>query len=160
IAQEQEKTYEVQRLAQTQRQELVRETSLADIQQQVVKAEQGVKIAELESNARINAANGEAEAVRLMGQAKAEAYRSGVQALGPQAYTALQLMQVIGDHNVRVVSDVSVSGAGNGHGLMDALLGMVMVEQKQRGSVGAALGAMTQAPRPNDHPPSPPSAKA
>ena len=158
IAQEQEKTYEVQRLAQTQRQELVRETSLADIQQQVVKAEQGVKIAELESNARINAANGEAEAVRLMGQAKAEAYRSGVQALGPQAYTALQLMQVIGDHNVRVVSDVSVSGGGHGNGLMDALLGMVMVEQKQRGSVTAALGAMTQPPRPEDRPPSPPSA--
>ena len=47
IAEEQRKTYEVQRAAQEQRQQLVRQTSLADIQQQVVGAEQGVNIAEL-----------------------------------------------------------------------------------------------------------------
>ncbi len=39
IAEEQEKTYVTQRVAQTQRQELVRETALADIQKEVVTAE-------------------------------------------------------------------------------------------------------------------------
>ena len=51
IAEEQRKTYEVQEAAQKQRQQLVRQTSLADIQQQVVGAEQGVSIAELHANA-------------------------------------------------------------------------------------------------------------
>jgi len=36
IAEEQRKTYEVQRISQTQHQELVRETSLADIQREAV----------------------------------------------------------------------------------------------------------------------------
>ena len=45
IAEEQRKTYEVQEAAQKQRQQLVRQTSLAEIQHQVVGAEQGVSIA-------------------------------------------------------------------------------------------------------------------
>ena len=65
IAEEQRKTYEVQEAAQKQRQQLVRQTSLADIQQQVVGAEQGVNIAELQANAHIKQATGEAEGIAL-----------------------------------------------------------------------------------------------
>jgi uncharacterized membrane protein YqiK len=129
IAEEQQKTYEVQRMAQTQRQELVRETALADIQQEVVKAEQGVHISELAANSKVKEANGEAEAIRLTGEAKASAYKAGVIALGPQAYTVLQLMQVIGDRQVRVVPDVAVSGNNGGGGLLDGLLAMLLKNQ-------------------------------
>jgi len=58
IAEEQRKTYETQEAAQKQRQQLVRQTSLADIQQQVVGAEQGVNIAELQANAQVKQATG------------------------------------------------------------------------------------------------------
>jgi uncharacterized membrane protein YqiK len=54
-----------------------------------------------------------------------------VESLGSQAYTALQLMQVIGDRQVRVVPDVSVSGNGQGSGLMDSLMGMLVWKQAQ-----------------------------
>jgi uncharacterized membrane protein YqiK len=128
IAEEQEKTYITQRLAQTQRQELVRGTALADIQKEVVTAEEGVKIAKLHASATIEQANGEAESIRLTGEAKADAYHAGVNALGSQSYTALQLMQVIGDRQVRVVPDVAVSG-NNGSGLMDAMMGMFLWNQ-------------------------------
>lgn len=43
IAEEQKKTYEVQEAAQTQRQQLMKETALAEIQAEMVKSEQGVK---------------------------------------------------------------------------------------------------------------------
>ncbi len=128
IAEEQEKTYVTQRAAEIQRQELVRETALANIQKEVVTAEQGVNIAKLQAAAAIEQANGEAESIRLTGEAKADAYAAGVNALGSQSYTALQLMQVIGDRQVRVVPDVSVSG-NNGTGLMDAMMGMFMWNQ-------------------------------
>ena len=128
IAEEQEKTYVTQRAAEVQRQELVRETALANIQKEVVTAEQGVNIAKLQAAAAIEQANGEAESIRLTGDAKADAYAAGVNALGSQSYTALQLMQVIGDRQVRVVPDVSVSGS-NGSGLMDAMMGMFMWNQ-------------------------------
>src|SRR5262249_7715037 len=107
IAEERRKTYEVQEAAQKQRQQLVRQTSLADIQHEVVGAEQGVSIADLKAKANVKQASGEAEAIRLRaigeaeairatGQAKAEAYRVGVDALGTQGYTVMQLMQIVG----------------------------------------------------------------
>jgi len=144
IAEEQQKTYEVQRLAQTQRQELVRETALADIQKQVVTAEQGVRISELEAASKVKQASGDAESIRLTGQAKADAYLAGVKALGSQSYTALQLMQLIGDRNVRVVPDVAVSGNGSGAGLLDAMLGMMV--QGQRHQTGKTIAAAVPKP--------------
>jgi uncharacterized membrane protein YqiK len=140
IAEEQRKTYEVQEAAQKQRQQLVRETAVADIQKQVVGAEQGVNIAELQANAQIKQATGEAEstrlralgeaeAIRATGNAKAEAYRAGVEAIGAQGYTVLQLMQVVGERGVRIVPDVSVTGANGGNGLMDGMLGMLVRDQ-------------------------------
>jgi uncharacterized membrane protein YqiK len=140
IAEEQRKTYEVQEAAQKQRQQLVRQTSLADIQHQVVGAEQGVNIAELEANAHVKQATGDSEAVRLRalgeaeairatGQAKAEAYRVGVESLGAQGYTIMQLMQIVGERNVRIVPDVAVSGASANPGIVDGLLGLMLRNQ-------------------------------
>jgi len=140
IAEEQRKTYEVQEAAQIQRQQLVRQTSLADIQQAVVGAEQGVNIAELQANASVKQATGDAEstrlralgeaqAIRATGQAKAEAYRAGVESLGAQGYTVMQLMQIVGERNVRIVPDVAVNGAGAGKGLVEGLLGVMLKQQ-------------------------------
>jgi uncharacterized membrane protein YqiK len=143
LAEEQQKTYEVQRLAETQRQELVRETTLANIQQQVVTAEQGVNIAQLQATAVVNQAQGEAEAIRLTGEAKADAYQAGVNSLGAQPYTALQLMQVIGDRQVRVVPDVAVSGS-NGTGLLDAIMGMLLWQQTPVMPVNDSQPVVTQ----------------
>jgi len=142
IAEEQRKTYETQEAAQKQRQQLVRQTSLADIQHQVVGAEQGVSIAELKANASVKEATGqaestrlralgEAEAIRATGAAKAEAYTVGVASLGTTGYTAMQLMQIVGERNVRIVPDVAVSGANSSTGLMDGLLGIMLRNQAQ-----------------------------
>ncbi|MDD1418468.1 flotillin family protein [Dolichospermum sp. ST_sed1] len=141
IAEEQRKTYEVQQMAETQRQMLVRETALADIQEEMVEAEQNVQIAELKSQAAIKEANGEAEATKLKnlakaegilatGNAKAETYRTGVQALSLQGYTAVQLMQIVGDRNVRIIPDIIVGGNnGSNNGLADGLLSMILLNQ-------------------------------
>ncbi|BAY34353.1 hypothetical protein NIES2107_62580 [Nostoc carneum NIES-2107] len=141
IAEEQRKTYEVQQAAQTQRQQLVRETALADIQQEMVKSEQSVHIADLKAQAQIKQATGEAEGtklramaeaegIRATGNAKAETYRSGVEALGPQGYTAMQLMQIIGDRNVRLIPDILVGGSnGSTNGLVDGLLSLILWNQ-------------------------------
>jgi uncharacterized membrane protein YqiK len=144
IAEEQRKTYEVQQVAQTQRQQLVRETALADIQQEMVKSEQSVHIADLKAQAQIKQANGEAEGtklramaeaegIRATGNAKAETYRTGVEALGPQGYTAMQLMQIIGDRNVRLIPDILVGGSnGSTNGLVDGLLSMILWNQNAK----------------------------
>ena len=141
IAEEQRKTYEVQQMAQTQRQQLVRETAIANIQQELVQSEQGVTIAQLQANAQIQQATGEAEAIKLKaigeaegiratGNAKAETYSAGVEALGTQGYTAMQIMQIIGSSNVRLIPDVLVGGSnGSTNGLVDGLLSMILWNQ-------------------------------
>src|SRR6185503_16502715 len=118
IAEEQNKTYQVQKEAQTQRQELVRATAQAEIQQEVVKSEQGVNIAELQAKSKVKEAEGEAESIRLkaqgeaeavraIGEAKADAYRAGAEAMGQQGFTAVQLMQIVGDQRVRIIPDIA-----------------------------------------------------
>jgi uncharacterized membrane protein YqiK len=140
IAEEERKTYETQEAAQRQRQELVKATALANIQQQMVDADQGVRIAELHAQAAIRSASGEAEstklravgeadAIRATGNAKAEAYRAGVEALGAQSYTLMQLMQTVGERQVRIVPDVSVTGNAGGNGLLDSMLGLLVKEK-------------------------------
>jgi uncharacterized membrane protein YqiK len=144
IAEEQRKTYEVQQMAQNQRQQLVRETALADIQQEMVKSEQSVQISDLKAQAQIKQANGEAEStklraiaeaesIRATGNAKAETYQTGVEALGSQGYTAMQIMQIIGDRHVRLIPDVLVGGSnGSTNGLVDGLLSMILWNQTSK----------------------------
>jgi uncharacterized membrane protein YqiK len=156
IAEEERKTYEVQQAAQRERQVLVRQTAIADIQKDVVSAEQGVAISELHASAQVKQAAGEAEglklraasegeairsralgeadAIRATGNAKAEAYRAGVESLGSEGYAALQIMQVVGDKAVRVVPDVAVSGESGAAGLIEGLLGLVLRREHQKPS--------------------------
>jgi uncharacterized membrane protein YqiK len=149
IAQELEKTYGAERLAERQRQELVRESTLANIQTQLVSAEQGVHISRMQADARANRASGEASEIeqlatakaseiRQIGKATAYAYEEGVDALGNQAYAALQMMDRVRDGNIKIVPNVSITGNGGGSnsGVMDSLMGL-LVEQKIEGQENA-----------------------
>lgn len=184
LAEEQRKTYEVQQAAQTQRQQLVRETSIADIQNSLVQSEQGVNIAELQANAQVKKVRGEAEAaklraggeaestrlraiadseatrlrgvgeaeaIRAIGNAKAEAYRVGVASLGTREFTGLQLMQIIGDRQVKIVPEVQANGGtgGQGGGLVEALIGLLAQQQLAGGP------APSPATTPAGNPPAP-----
>jgi len=156
IAEEMERTYQAQRQAQVQRQELERETAVANMQAEVVRSEQMVRISERNALAVAEAAKGEAAAtrvraegqadavrvsadaeamsVRAVGAAKAEAYRLGIEALGPSGYTALQLTSLLGEHKVKLVPEIAVSGADGGPTrLADVLIGR-MLQGMQGGS--------------------------
>ncbi len=152
IAEEEKKTYEIQEAAQRQRQELVKATALADIQQQMVGADQGVRISELHAQASVRKANGEAESMRLRasgeaeairatGAAKADAYLAGVESLGSSSYTLLQLIQTVGERNVRIVPDVSVTGASGQSGLVDAMLGLLVQNQAPTAKAAQQIAA-------------------
>ncbi|MGI4875190.1 MAG: SPFH domain-containing protein [Janthinobacterium lividum] len=185
LAEEQRKTYEVQQAAQSQRQALVRATSIADIQSELVKSEEGVNIAELLANAQVKKVRGEAEAtklraggeaestrlraiadseatrlrgtgeaeaIRAIGQAKAEAYRVGVDSLGTREFTALQLMQIIGDRQVKITPDVQANSGGTGGtggsgGLMEALLGLLVQAQNRESTLTTLPESPTTEPQ-------------
>ncbi|HMF94004.1 MAG TPA: SPFH domain-containing protein [Vicinamibacterales bacterium] len=144
IAEELERTYEVQREAQIKRQALERETAVANLQGEVVRSEQMVKVAQQDALAAAERARGEgsalelraqgqaasvrlagdaeAAALRAVGAAKAEAYKLGVAAVGESGYTAMQIATILGEHHVKVVPEIAVTGDGAGAGMANVML--------------------------------------
>jgi uncharacterized membrane protein YqiK len=147
IAEELEHTYGVQREAQVKRQALERETAVANLQSEVVRSEQMVKVAQQNALAAAEAARGEgsalqlraeghaasvrmtgeadAAAIRAIGAAKADAYRLGIEAVGTSGYTAMQIATILGEHNVKVVPEIAVSGDGSS-GLVNVMLARML----------------------------------
>lgn len=173
IADELQRTYDAQREAQMRRQMLERETAAANMQAEVVRSEQQVRIQEMVAEARVAAARGEAEsakvraiaeaevqrvsaaagadALRLAAEADAEAtrvrgdanadaerargeaaaatYKAGIDALGEQSYTAVQLASILGQAGLKLVPDV-VLGEGRSN-LADVLLAKMAVNRPE-----------------------------
>jgi uncharacterized membrane protein YqiK len=73
IAEEQKVTYETQKQAQETRQGMEKETAIADMQKDIVKAQQSVEIAERTANAAVKKSEGDATSVKLAVSAEAEA---------------------------------------------------------------------------------------
>jgi uncharacterized membrane protein YqiK len=73
IAEEQKVTYETQKQAQETRQGMEKETAIADMQKDIVKAQQSVEIAERTASATVKKSEGDAAGVKLAVGAEAEA---------------------------------------------------------------------------------------
>ncbi|MGG5209334.1 SPFH domain-containing protein [Chryseobacterium sp. MIQD13] len=152
IAEEQKTTFEVQKLAQETRQSLEKETAVADIQKEIVTADQGVLIAERVAAAAVKKANGEAEKTRLLakanaeqislmgnaeaekilaiGRSNAEAYKLSVEAMGEDNFTQLKVMESIASQNVKIMPDVLIGGSSDSaNGGISGLLGLKLLEQ-------------------------------
>ncbi len=88
LADEQNITYETQKQAQVTRQTLEKETAIAEIQKDIVKADQGVIIAQRIADASVKKAEGEASSVKI--QSNAEAERTKVIAAADAERTKIQ----------------------------------------------------------------------
>lgn len=75
IAQEEEKTYETQKMAQERRQGMEKETAIADMQREIVKASQSVEIAQRTADATVKKAEGDAASLKLQVNAESEAVK-------------------------------------------------------------------------------------
>jgi uncharacterized membrane protein YqiK len=147
IAEELTTTYQAQRAAQVERQTLERETAVANMQGDVVRSEQMVRISEKNALARAEVGKGEAAfvraqaeaeaaamrmkgeaeavAIRATGAAQAEAYRLGRESLGEAGYVATQMASILGENRVKLVPDIAVSGEGSTR-LADVLIGRML----------------------------------
>ncbi len=76
LAEEQKLTYNTQKLAQETRQGMEKETAIADMQKDIVKAQQSVEIAERTANAAVKKSEGDAVSVKLAVNAEAEATKA------------------------------------------------------------------------------------
>lgn len=161
LAEEQKKTYETQELAQKQRQSFQKEASLADIQDQLVSSEQSIRMQDFTAQATIKKAEGEAKAITLkataeseaarlkgageaaateaVGLAKAKAYKAGVEAMGQDNFGNLQVVNAIGEKNIRVTPDFLITGGGQGGDtnglLMSTMMGSMLRNRFKAGDL-------------------------
>lgn len=75
IAEEEQKTYQTQKMAQEQRQGVEKETAIADMQKEIVRASQSVEIAQRTADATVKKAEGDATSLKLAVNAEAEAMK-------------------------------------------------------------------------------------
>ena len=80
IAEEQQVTYETQKKAQVQRQTLEKETAIANMQGELVTADQGVQISERVADAEVKKSTGAARSIRISAEANAEATKLSAEA--------------------------------------------------------------------------------
>ena len=80
LAEEQQKTYQTQKIAQEQRQGVEKETAIADIQKDIVRAQQNVEIAQRTADAAVKKSEGDAKSVKLNVEAEAIAIRTRAEA--------------------------------------------------------------------------------
>ena len=163
IAGEQEKTYTTQKSAQLTRQELEKQTAIAEIQKSLVSADFGVEISKKNANAAIETARGTGESVKInaeaeayrkelngkaeatailaVGTSTAEAYKLAVSAMGPDNFAQFKIMEEVGKNKVNIMPQILITGGKDGSSSpVDALLGLKVLENMDR------IGQRTEKP--------------
>ena len=149
IAEELNVTYKKQMEAQTVRQELEKQTAIADLQADIQRAEQGVTIAKKNAEAKVETATGDADSIKLkasadaemikvtgnaeagkieaIGKATAEAYEGQVKAMGSENYAMFKIFELIAKEKIKITPEVIV-GSSNGSGSsLEGLLGLQLL---------------------------------
>ena len=139
VALNQQKLYTQQQLAEKTRADLVRAREQADQQKNLAAAEFSVDIQKAQANAAIEKARGDAKALEITGEGRANAYGKMVETLGRDQVAQIELLKLVVEGGVRITPEVMVT-SGSTTGLNDALAGTLL-----RSS--ANDGALTSRPR-------------
>jgi uncharacterized membrane protein YqiK len=156
VAEREIETYGAQRNAEEARQTLERARAQANSSERVVTASRDAEVATLEATAAVARAHGEAESktiqaeadarvtqmtgdaeagrIRAIGEAEAQVQKLKVESLGGDAYARVQIASALADHNIRLVPEILVNGAGaaGSGGIVDAFLGLTLRDELDR----------------------------
>jgi uncharacterized membrane protein YqiK len=146
IAEQQNVTFETQRLSEVTRKELEQARAQAATQARVVDAERSVQIAEFSARAQVKQAEGNSSAKKInasadaevltvtgdaegkritaIGQSEANVIKSKTEAVGQENYALIETVKALSNSGFKLVPEVVAgSTGGNGSGLVDVLIG-------------------------------------
>ena len=123
IALQEQATFEEQQRAAEKEKDLKRTRQEGEEEIRLATAAYGVKIAEEEKKKVVIAAEAEAEQIRLIADAKAQAYKMISEVVGPQNAALLEIMKLVATDNIQITPDVMVSGGGS---TTEALMGTML----------------------------------
>lgn len=150
LAEQEQVTYETQRLAQEVRKNLEQSTALANTQARVVDSERKVTIAEFEASAKVKMAEGDAKSktinaeadgqvltivgaaegakIKSVGTAEADVIKLKIDSMQSGNYAAIEVARALSTSGFKLVPEI-IAGGGTGDGnnsLVNMLLAMVI----------------------------------
>lgn len=129
IAQEQKTMYVQQQEAEKERKALIDAQTQSEKQADIAASLIEIQVKDNNAKARAKEAQGEADAIRIMGEANREAYAAMVQALGTDSVALIELFKIIADKNIKITPDVMVGGSQGSSGAFEALAGTILARE-------------------------------
>ncbi len=124
IARQEQATFEEQQRAAEKQKALKRTQQEAEEERRLATAAYGVKVAEQEKQKRIIDAHAEAEMIKLVAAAKAQAYKLIADVIGSSNAALIEIMKQVAEKGIKITPDVMVGGSGAG--MTDALMGTIL----------------------------------
>ncbi len=124
IALQEQVTFEEQQRAAEKEKALKRTVQETEEEKRLATAAYGVKVADEEKKMVIINAQAEAEQIKLVADAKAQAYKMISEVVGPQNAALLEIMKLVATDNIQITPDVMVSGGAGG--TTGALMGTML----------------------------------
>lgn len=133
IARQEQETFIEQQKAAEQEKQLTRTRQEAEEEKRLATASYAVKVAEQEKQQRIIDAQAEAEMVKTVAQAQAEAYQKISEVIGADNAALIEIVKLVSDNEIDITPDVMVGGGSAG--VPDALMGTIlkdMIKSKEQ----------------------------
>ncbi len=125
IAIQEQLTFEEQQRAAEKQKALMRTVQEAEEEKRLATAAYGVKVADEEKKMVIINAQAEAEEIKLVAEAKAQAYKMISEVVGAGNAALLEIMKLVATENIQITPDVMVTGSA-GSGTTEALMGTML----------------------------------
>ncbi len=162
VAEQQTVTYATKQAAEEARTQLEEATAMANTRSKVVDAARAVEVADLNAQAVVKAAGGEAEAKTInaaadarvlelvgdatakktlaVGNAEAEVQKAKVESIGAEPYARIQVANTLAQNGIKLVPEILVTGGegGSGGGLVEAMLGNMLANDRKATPAPAA----------------------
>ena len=156
IAEQEQKTYATQRLAEETRKELEQAKAQAATQASVVTAERSVEIADFAAKAKVKAASGDAESktinamadaqvlttvgaaegtrIAAVGEAEAKVIKLKTEAVGQSNYATIEVGRALAASGFKLVPDVVAGGGSDGtSGIVQVLMARMLEDSVKKG---------------------------
>jgi len=124
IALQEQTTFEEQQRAAEKQKALTKTTQEAEEEKRLAMAVYGVKVASEDKQRKIIEAQAEAERVKLIAVAQAEAYKKISEVIGPDNAALIEIMKLVEAGGIRITPEVMVGGSASG--TTDALMGTML----------------------------------
>jgi len=138
IALQEQATFEEQQRAAEKKKALTKTTQEAEEEKRLATATYDVSIAEQDKQKKIIAAQGEAEMVRIVAEAKARAFELVSNVIGPDNAALIEVLKMVSESNMEITPEVMVTGQSSG--MTDALMGTILKGMLNKQGSGVKAG--------------------